>query len=402
KFKNEKIYKDSVFPSTELRLLSLSRYWNIINYFFPYKYLIGQNWNDALTEMIPKFAFAKDTIEYHLAMRELVVKINDSHASLSTKYTKQYFGLKWVPFQFKIINDKAVVTGYYNDSLCKINDIKIGDVFMKVNNMPLSVIIQNRSKYISGSNESTKLRNYTYAIFNGSTDSVFVSFERNGVITNRNISRYYFELFKYKWTTNNGLELFKILDNNIGYVNMGLLKRKHVKSVMTNCKNTRAIIFDLRNYPNGTMYLIANHINAEKRPFVKFTNPDISFPGIFHYTLPYYCGRKNKNNYKGKIILLFNETTQSHAEFTLMALETAPNVKKIGSQTAGADGNVSMITFPGNYNTYISAIGVYYPNGRETQRIGIVPDIEVKPTIEGIIKGKDEVLEKAMEYINGN
>jgi len=31
----------------------------------------------------------------------------------------------------------------------------------------------------------------------------------------------------------------------------------------------------------------------------------------------------------------------------------------------------------------ISAIGVNYLNGEETQRIGIKPSIEIKPTIEG-------------------
>lgn len=36
---------------------------------------------------------------------------------------------------------------------------------------------------------------------------------------------------------------------------------------------------------------------------------------------------------------------------------------------------------------------------RKTQRIGIVPDIEVKPTIKGIQEGQDEVLEKAIEMI---
>jgi carboxyl-terminal processing protease len=102
----------------------------------------------------------------------------------------------------------------------------------------------------------------------------------------------------------------------------------------------------------------------------------------------------------GKVVLLFNETSQSHAEFTLMALQTAPDVISVGSQTAGADGNVSSIIFPGNYKTYMTGIGVYYPDGRETQRVGIVPDIEVKPTIKGIKLKKDEVLEKAIEMIN--
>jgi C-terminal processing protease CtpA/Prc len=48
----------------------------------------------------------------------------------------------------------------------------------------------------------------------------------------------------------------------------------------------------------------------------------------------------------------------------------------------------------------ISGIGIYYPDGKETQRIGIVPDIELKPTIKGIKEGRDEVLEKALEIIN--
>jgi C-terminal processing protease CtpA/Prc len=85
-----------------------------------------------------------------------------------------------------------------------------------------------------------------------------------------------------------------------------------------------------------------------------------------------------------------------------MALQTAPNVTCIGSQTAGADGNISTFTFPGGYTTKMSGLGVYYPDWGETQRIGMVPDIEVKPTIEGLRMGKDEVLDKAIEFINSN
>lgn len=80
-----------------------------------------------------------------------------------------------------------------------------------------------------------------------------------------------------------------------------------------------------------------------------------------------------------------------------MALKTAPDVISIGSPTAGANGNVSLITFPRNYKTYMSGIGVYYPDGGETQRVGIVPDIKVRPTTEGIRSNRDEVLEKALE-----
>lgn len=53
--------------------------------------------------MAPKFRFAKDTITYHLAMLELIVKIDDSLVVFMTNNTNQYFGLKWAPFHFKLI-----------------------------------------------------------------------------------------------------------------------------------------------------------------------------------------------------------------------------------------------------------------------------------------------------------
>ena len=400
KYDNEKPYVDSVFPSKELRLLGLSRYWNIINYFFPYKYRIGQDWNEVLVEMIPKFKDSKDTISYHLAMLELIAKINDSHAGFITKYTNQYFGLKWAPFIFKIIDNKAIVIDFYNDSLCKKNDIRFGDVFLKIGNLTIEDIIKEKSKYIGASNEATKLRNMNYAIFNGHTDSISMTFERNGVTSEKTVYRYYKSNLNFKGSSNNQIETCKILSGNIGYLNLGLLQLKQADSCLNKLKDTKAIIIDVRNYPNGTMGVIANFLNTRSRPFAKFTYPDITYPGVYHYTALYSCGKKNKYPYSGKVVLLFNETSQSHAEFTLMALKTAPNVIGIGSQTAGADGNVSLITFPGNYKTYMTGIGVYYPDGRETQRIGIIPDIEIKPTIEGLQLKKDELLEKAIDVIN--
>ena len=50
--------------------------------------------------------------------------------------------------------------------------------------------------------------------------------------------------------------------------------------------------------------------------------------------------------------------------------------------------------------TTFSGLGVFYPDETETQRKGIKIDIEVKPTINGLKENKDEVLERAIEYIN--
>lgn len=48
----------------------------------------------------------------------------------------------------------------------------------------------------------------------------------------------------------------------------------------------------------------------------------------------------------------------------------------------------------------ISGIGVYYSDNRETQRVGINPDVEVKPTLAGMRLNKDEQMEKGIAIIN--
>jgi len=108
---------------------------------------------------------------------------------------------------------------------------------------------------------------------------------------------------------------------------------------------------------------------------------------------------ESEKHFQGKLVVILNEETVSQAEYTAMAFRAGDNTVIIGSQTAGVDGNVSYIRLPGGLQTRFSGSGVYYPNGQGTQRIGIVPDIEVKPTIQGIREGRDELLEKAIEII---
>jgi C-terminal processing protease CtpA/Prc len=84
-----------------------------------------------------------------------------------------------------------------------------------------------------------------------------------------------------------------------------------------------------------------------------------------------------------------------------MAFRSVPGAIVVGSTTAGADGNVSAFVLPGDLHTSISGIGVFYPDKKPTQGIGIVPDVVVKPTIAGIRTGSDEVLEEALRQILG-
>ncbi|WP_197492243.1 S41 family peptidase [Arachidicoccus ginsenosidimutans] len=139
-------------------------------------------------------------------------------------------------------------------------------------------------------------------------------------------------------------------------------------------------------------------------PFAYFTLINLNLPGAISIgdtsSTGKYCGGvATTEHYNGKVVIIVNTSTQSNGEFTAMALSTVPNAKVIGSTTAGADGNVSIIRLPGGIATWISDLGVYYPDGTEAQRKGVKIDIPIKPTIKGIREGKDELLDKAMQII---
>ena len=85
-----------------------------------------------------------------------------------------------------------------------------------------------------------------------------------------------------------------------------------------------------------------------------------------------------------------------------MAFRAAPGAVVVGSTTAGADGNASWFVLPGSLRSMISGIGVFYPDKTPTQRVGIVPDVVVRPTIAGIREGRDEVLAEAIRQILGD
>lgn len=397
---NKDPYPDLYFrlPDEAHRLLNLYRYWNIVEYFFPYKYQTDQKWDDVLTEMIPKFRNAQHVSDYQFAVLEMVAKVNDSHAFISGEFAPKVFGYYWIQAKFKIIEGKAVISGFYNDSLALANDIRIGDVIYKVDGEPVNSIISRKSKYIVASNQAAKLRDFSDAVFNGVTDKVTITYERSDVLEEKQVKRYLFSDLKYAISQEK--QKWEVLAGNIGYVNMGLLEIPDVPAMMERLMKCKAIIFDVRNYPKGTMDEISNYLNSEPRPYAKFIFPDLTYPGKYYWFNGDSAGKHNSNAYKGKVVILVNEHTQSHAEFTVMALQTADNAKVIGSQTAGADGNIILFELVGSIETRISGVGIYYPDGKETQRIGIVPDIEVKPTIAGIRSGKDEVLEKALEYID--
>ncbi|MEM1328773.1 MAG: S41 family peptidase [Bacteroidota bacterium] len=381
------------YPDEATRVLAIFRYWNIINYFFPYKYVMDQDWDATLRQFIPPIVNATDELDYHLSMKKMTTYINDTHAFFRSNVYAEWLGYFFLPFFVNHIEDQTVITKIHSSA---VDQLAVGDVVLSVNGVAVDSIRDHLHPYMAASNVSALERNINSALIRGEQGEVQLKLQNKEGTRTVTVTRKSFRDYETLFSESGSHYQFKTGEGGcrMGYVNMGLLEPEEVDFMMSGMRSMDAIIFDIRNYPNGTLWTLIDYLYARPINFVAFTNPSITHPGRLDF-YQYSLGSGGAQ-YPGKLIILFNEDTQSQAEFTVMGLEMHPGAIKIGSQTAGADGNVTYVKLPGNIETVFTGLGVFYPDGTETQRIGIVPDIELKPTIAGIRAGRDEILEYAL------
>lgn len=403
-FKNENSYSDMSYPDDGFRLLALYRYWNMVQYFYPNKHLTDKDWNTVLSEYIPKFIAAQNELSYELAAVEIIADLKDTHANLwgGDDKIQEQRGKNFPPIHVRFAENRLVVDDYFNPEMKTTTGLEIGDVITHINGKSVSGFVTENHDLYPASNQPTRLRDMSSDILRSNAGTVGISFIRNKQSLTKALRLYPKEdLDYYNWyKPEKDGRSYKMLDNNIGYITLKNIKEEDVPIIKKVFKDTKAIIVDIRNYPSAFMpFTLVPFFTSKTSPFVKFTTGNVNNPGEFTFGKDLSIPSK-ANGYKGKVVVLVNELTQSSAEYTAMAFRAADNVTIVGSTTAGADGNVSQIPLPGNLRTMISGIGVYYPDGKETQRIGIVPDVVVDLTVDGIRNGIDEPLEKALKIIN--
>jgi hypothetical protein len=380
----------------------------MIQYFYPYKPVIGRDWDKILPEYIPQFVYAKNALEYQLQAMSLISAIHDTHANIWSTHPAldKYRGIYAPPFQAKFIEDKLTVTGFYNDTLGVEQNWQIGDVITAINGVPVNELIKKYLYITAASNYETQLRDMprTYLLRSNNQQFSFMRIRdgKNNVINQMGLPVNKLN-YKALYNPEPNTPGYKLISNNqIGYVYPARYHNSDLPAIKKLFKDTKGIIIDMRCYPSEFMpFTFVPYIKTGPFPyFVKFTSSTINEPGLFTESKP--LSTPTGNEYAGKVVVIVNEESQSQAEYTTMAFQSSANVKVIGSITAGADGNVSAILLPGGIRTMISGLGVFYPDGTPTQRKGVRIDEQVKPTVAALKAGRDELLERAQAIILDN
>jgi C-terminal processing protease CtpA/Prc len=398
-------YAEMEYPAKEYRLLAAFRFWNVIRLFFPYKHLIGEDWDAVLVEFIPKFEAARDAREYALALAELATHTHDSHVSVRAAALTEFFGTASPGIALREIEGEIVVTRLGSSGASKAAGVAVGDIVLKVDGEAVRDRMRRLGTYLTASTPQAHTLRILGVLLSGPAGSkvALTIRDREGRERELSLER---DAGGITYDTAGGGDVMRLLEGNIGYADLRRLTVGQVDSMFERFQQTRGIIFDMRGYPQGTAWAIAPRINTNKshdaaefrRALVGGEHlPPATF--LFRQEIPPAAG---KPLYRGKTVMLIDERAISQSEHTGLFFEAANGTTFIGSPTMGANGDVTMLTVPGGITISFSGHDVRHADGRQLQRVGLVPHVEVRPTIQGIRDGRDEVLERAVEFLKAH
>jgi C-terminal processing protease CtpA/Prc len=301
----------------------------------------------------------------------------------------------------RFVENQAVVTGYANAEASKDSGLSIGDVITAIDGVPVKKLVDSWKPYYAASNDAARFRDMARFITRGNCGEASTQVFRGGKDVAVKSKRLAITGSRVGFTHDLPGETFRLLSKDVAYLKLSSVKAADAAHYIDGAAGTKGLVIDIRNYPSEfVVFALGALLVGNETPFARFTNGDLSTPGAFHW-MPPISLKPETPHYSGRVVILVDEVSLSQAEYTSMAFRASPRALVVGSTTAGADGNVSPFALPGGLNTMISGIGVFYPDKKPTQRIGILPDVEVKPTIAGIRSGRDEVLEEAVRQILG-
>jgi hypothetical protein len=392
-FRHEREYPDMDYTDAGMRLLGAFRLWNVVRYFSPYLEHADDQ-DKVLTEAVKNMLATEDFMGYLKSLRLMAQAMNDSHVHVNSN--KMDSTIMAAPFRVgKFIDGMFIPTDIFGDN----NPLKQGDAIKRVNGLTVKQYIAENAWRYSASNP-TQLEQRVGWIVNQTREKGPICLEvvRDGKTINVEVPIYtigqFIPIAQAYYGAKEKIPPYKVLDGDILCIHMD-----NINTIDIPIEEYDKVIVDYRGYAANDASPIISRLLPETAEIAHFASPDPLHPGRFIMRdgdyLPCLSTKPDR-----RIVLIVDENTMSNSEYLSMALQNNPNVYTIGSQTAGADGNITTITLPGAMSMSFTGLGVFYPDGGETQRIGVRIDEVIHPTLESIRNGADNVLNRAVDILS--
>lgn len=373
---------------------SLVIVWNVIQHFFPYFDEVDVDWEKEFTTALNEIYEGQD---FQKILEKFTAKLNDGHVGIVPPAYKKVYAL---PVKWEWIGKNLIITEVFEQNIhllpgTIVNQIankKTKDYFSEIEQYipaPTLGFLRNRSESIS--------------LFGTPGDSL----KLNVVNPDGTKADHYLKYSMHPSEHYNKLlnkTKCKILKDSIYYLNLDQISMPEIDSLMPELVSCKGLICDLRGYPNHNSELL-NHLLTRKDTVDNWMKiPQIVYPDrkSIEFAGQGWQMAPKSPHIKAPVVFITDGNAISYAESVLLIVKHYNLATIVGQPSAGTNGDVNSIKLPNGFKLNFTGKKVTNGDGSRHFGVGVLPDVYVEKTIEGVLNGRDEFLGKALEVIGYN
>lgn len=365
--------------------------WNVFQHFYPYRNVIKTDWNIELERAIFMCQSGLNQEQFLETLKRMLSKSNDGHVYVFTSDDRFF-----PPFAWEWIEDSLVIVKVFDESL----GIKPGYIVDSINGIVPKEFFEKNKEFISSATERwLQWRLNTETLEGDYKEKLTLwchtqSNNRVVVICEKMIDEdRYWQLMK-------NADTIKKLNDTTYYINLDKASMKEINGCMKELCKAKAIICDLRGYPNNNNDLI-RHLISIKDTIQWFEIPQLVYPDQQEilYFKPAIAITPLKPRIDAKIVFIIGNGTISWAETQIALVSAYKLATLVGQPTAGTNGDINSFLLMGTYRIQFTGLRVLRKDGHFVHGNGFFPDVYVTKTIKAVIENRDEFLEEALEIL---
>lgn len=378
---------------TSVYLGNIINLYNVFQHFYPYFSVINIDWDKEFEIALERSLNDLTDADHLLSLEKFTANLQDGHISV---YIANVDNLNYVPpIKWEWIEDKLVITKVKDKTL----GIQIADVVTRINNQSSEDYFKEIHSRISASTKGwLDYKANELSLLGKKDEKLLLKINDKEFLLHHNeeFDFYDIDIAIQKHD-------YKLLENHIYYLNLSTIDGNAITELLPELQKAKGIICDLRGYPNNNVNFITHLLKKDDTSKAWMKIPKICYPDqerIIGYEESGW-GIPAQEPYLGnkKIVFLTDGRAISYAESYLSFIEGYNLATIVGQPTAGTNGNMNPFILLKDFYISWTGMEVIKHDGSQHHGVGILPDIYVNKTIEGLKAGKDEFLEKAIEFI---
>ncbi|TXE07813.1 peptidase S41 [Gelidibacter salicanalis] len=392
KFKSRLNKWDTNSEIQALYLGNVINTYNVFQHFYPYFAEVNVNWDLDLAKALKRSLTDQTEQEHLITLEKFTAPLKDGHIYVTGGNAENYVP----PIQWEWIENALVITKIKAADL----GIKVGDIVTKIDGQTSEAYFKEINSTISAGTEGwLNYRAQQVSLFGKRNESLALEIDGKKVVLQRD-KKFEYGQHNISIQENN----YKILDDNIYYLNLNTIEMDTITALMPQLEKAKGIICDLRGYPNGNHDFISHLLKTNDTSKAWMRVPKIIYPD--HQKVSDYENHgwemPARKPYLGakKVVFIIDGRAISYAESFMGFIKHYQLATIVGQPTAGTNGNINPFRLLGNYVISWTGMKVVNHDGSQHHAIGIVPDIYVNTSIEGVRAGTDEFLESAIKVIS--